>query len=155
MARIPKVSRIYPIPKAKKTKTKKPHNTQPKIGTPQEQFPPLVFIRNVQHPTAVDVAKDISLRQLYWLNKGNYKGYKQAKIDYAVFAVKHYDEIKHLTKKDMPSVHIPLLSPFLPFYAIRYARILIMDMLRTKTPAERKLIELVKAERLKLKNLHQ
>ena len=152
MARIPKVSRITPIPIVKRrTKIRKTNNAQPKIEMRQQQLPPLVFIRNVQHPTAVDVAKDITLRKLYWLNKGNYKGYKQAQIDYAEFAVNHFDEIKHLTKKDMPSVNIPLLSPFLPFYAIRYARILITDMFRAKTPAEIMLKELAKAEKLRQK----
>ncbi len=100
MARIPKVSRIAPIPKAqRKTKIRKNNSAQPKIEMPQQQFPPLVFLRNVQNPTAADVAKDIAFRQLYWLNKGNYKGYKQARIDYAEFALKQYDEIKHLTSQ--------------------------------------------------------
>ena len=144
MAKIPKVSRIYPIPTHKKTKIKKTHKTQPRIETPKEQFPPLLFLRNIKNPTAADIAKDISFRQLYWLNKGNYKEYKQAKIDYAEFALNHYDEIKHLTKKDMPSINIHPLSPLLPFYAIRFARIFITDMFRKKTPAEMKLIELKK-----------
>jgi len=148
MARIPKILRITPIPKAKRTKIKNTVNAQPKIDTTQ-QLPPLIFLPNIKNPTATDVAKDIVYRQLYWMNKGNYKGYKQAKIDYAEFAVKNYDKIKNLTKKDMPKLQIHPLSPLMPFYAIRFARILITDMFRKKTPAELKLIELAKSRKIK------
>ena len=140
MAKIPKVSRIYPIPqKIRKTKRVNSAETPLIQKTDTAQ---LKFLKDGVKPKTKEQAKLLVAQQLYWMLKGNYKNYKHAKIAYAEFAVKHYDEVKKLSKKDMPSASIHPLSPLMPFYAIRTARILITDMFRKKSPAEIKLKEL-------------
>ena len=145
MARTPKVSRIYPVPHPKPKGRIKKSNSETLIQKSHAQQ--LQILTGGQKPTTKDIAKVMLANQTYWMLKGNYKQFKQARINYAEFAVKHYDEIKTLRKEDMPQASIHLLSPFLPFYAIRFARIFLTDMFRKKTPAEIKLKELALANK--------
>ena len=65
---------------------------------------------------------------------------------YADYAVKNYEAVKTLPKEKVPTISVWGLSPLIPFYAIRYARILITDIFRKKTPAEKQLAKLAKEE---------
>ena len=135
--KIPKVSRIAEIPQIyKKTKVKR---------KTKKDFTK-VLTNNVK--SNFDDKHDILIRliyaKLYYLNKGSYKNYKKAKILYAEYASKNYEAVKTLPKEKIPQVSIWGFSPLLPFYAIRYARILITDMFRKKTSAEKELMRLTK-----------
>ena len=81
---------------------------------------------------------------VYALN-GNYKVYKKSSIEYANFALNNYEKVKNIHP---PKASISLFSPLLPFYAFRILRTHITDLFRKKTPAEKTLRQLVKAEKM-------
>lgn len=142
MAKITRISKLNSIPRKTRTIKKQAikNNDIRQMSNPAQ----LNLLKGTKTPQLKDMAKLLAAKQLYWMLKGSYKNYKKAKIEYAEFAVKHYDDIKTLTKNDMPRATIHPLSPLMPLYAIRTARILITDMFRKKTPAELKLKELFK-----------
>lgn len=79
---------------------------------------------------------------------GNYKGYKQATIDYANLAVKNFDEVKSIKS---PKATISIFSPLLPLYAFRITKVIIRDIFRKKTNAEKTLKQLAKNYKLNIK----
>ena len=144
--KIPKVSRIYDLPVVKKTKHKKSKIKEIENLLPVQMIMPKKGFEE-EH-------KNLSLllyQKLYYLNKGNYKKYKQAQKMYAEYAVKNYEAVKTLPKEKIPQITILGFSPLLPFYAIRYARIFITDLFRKKTPAEKELLRLAKERSAKKK----
>lgn len=141
-AKIPKVSRIAPIPqiskRAKKIKKAKSGTLLGKV------------LNEKQMEEKHKILSQLLFARLYFIKKGSYKNYRQAKIKYAEYAAENYDAVKTLPKNKVPTMSMHHLSPLMPFYAIRTARILITDMFRKKTPAELKLAQLTKEEKVKL-----
>ena len=133
-----KVSRIAEMPEIYRTKPKK----NKKIKAQQDMTIPPEQKFETEHNNL----SRLLYARLYFLNKGKYKQYKQAKIMYADYAVKNYEAVKTLPKEKVPTISVWGLSPLIPFYAIRYARILITDIFRKKTPAEKQLAKLAKEE---------
>ena len=147
--KIPKVSRIYELPVVhKKRKAVKKYI---KLEEIKDYLPVIMSKPKNNFEKEHDNLSKLIYAKLYFLNKGSYKKYKAAKIMYAEYAVKNYEAVKTLPKEKIPEVSIWGFSPLLPFYAIRYARILITDLFRKKTPAEKELIRLTKGEKINKK----
>ena len=140
--KIPKVSRIYELPVVhKKRNAVKKYK---KLEEIKDYLPVIMSKPNNKYEKEHENLSKLIYSKLYFLNKGSYKNYKKAKIFYAEYAAKNYEAVKTLPKEKIPSISIWGLSPLLPFYLIRYARIQITDLFRKKTPAEKELARLAK-----------
>ena len=102
-------------------------------------------VPKVQKLTFEQTAQQVLLKRMVYTLNGNYKGYRQATIEYAELASKNFDKLKNVKP---PKATIPFIVA--PFYILRYIRIHLMDLFRKKTPAEKAWKNLVKSSKLKL-----
>ena len=96
------------------------------------------------HPDAEIVAKLWQLRfdlQYYFIN-GSYKEYKNAKKAYAEYAVENYQLLQQVNNPIQIRNSIPVFSKM----GRNILKNALLDKLRIKTPAEKKLIALHKEE---------
>ena len=103
MAKITRISKLNSIPRKTRTIKKQAikNNDIRQMSNPAQ----LNLLKGTKTPQLKDMAKLLAAKQLYWMLKGSYKNYKKAKIEYAEFAVKHYDDIKTLTKNGRRAIY--------------------------------------------------